>query len=150
MPDPGRHAYDVQRSRLRAQYNDDETQNTNDGKADDTANAELQRDNPPGHSPHPPAGESHRFIFRLLALDRPLGLSEGVTAEQLPHRGGGPRRGARHARRRRGPLKPARRLIVPTEGGRTCSPSAVAPSCTPSLRPQRRLRSPHVREACPG
>ena len=47
MPDPGSHAYDVQRTRLRAQYDDDGTQNTNDGKADDAANAELQRDNPP-------------------------------------------------------------------------------------------------------
>jgi Raf kinase inhibitor-like YbhB/YbcL family protein len=193
MPDPGSHAYDVQRTRLRAQYDDDGTQNTNDGKADDAANAELQRDNPPvtlgdpdraagprggsgdgdgdpraiilrstaftdhalipteavgdgpplewievpvdaaefavlcedrdagdavhwlaagipgsatgigsatdlprgavagraddgaigWHAPHPPVGESHRFIFQLLALDRMLGLSEGVTAEQL-------------------------------------------------------------------
>jgi Raf kinase inhibitor-like YbhB/YbcL family protein len=193
MPDPGSHAYDVQRTRLRAQYDDDGTQNTNDGKADDAANAELQRDNPPvtlgdpdraagprggsgdgdgdpraiilrstaftdhalipteavgdgpplewidvpvdaaefavlcedrdagdavhwlaagipgsatgigsatdlpqgavagraddgevgWHVPHPPVGESHRFIFRLLALDQALGLSEGMTAEQL-------------------------------------------------------------------
>ena len=193
MPDPGSHAYDVQRTRLRAQYDDDGTQNTNDGKADDAANAELQRDNPPvtlgdpdraagprggtgrgigdpraitlrstaftdhalipaeavgdgpplewidlpveaaefavlcedrdagdavhwlaagipgsatgigsatdlpqgavpgrsddgkvgWHPPHLPAGESRRFIFRLLALDRRLGLGEGVTAQQL-------------------------------------------------------------------
>src|SRR3954470_5815424 len=47
MPDPGSHAYDVARTRLRAQYDDDGTQNTNDGKADAAANAELQRDNPP-------------------------------------------------------------------------------------------------------
>src|SRR3954453_13034483 len=47
MPNPGSHAYDVARTRLRAQYDDDGTQNTNDGKADDAANAELQRDNPP-------------------------------------------------------------------------------------------------------
>ena len=193
MPEPGSHAYDVARTRLRAQYDDDGTQNTNDGKADAAANAELQRDNPPvtlgdpdraagprggsgggdgdpraitlrstaftdhalipaealgegpalewidvpvdaaefavmcedrdaggavhwlaagipgsetgigsagdlpegavagrsddgetgWHAPHPPVGESHRLIFRLLALDRPLGLSEGVTAEEF-------------------------------------------------------------------
>src|SRR3954452_17113064 len=47
MPDPGSHAYDVARTRLRAQYDDDGTQNTNDGEADAAANAELQRDNPP-------------------------------------------------------------------------------------------------------
>jgi hypothetical protein len=197
MPDPGSHAYDVQRTRLRAQYDDDGTRNTSDGKADAAANAELQRDHPPvtlgdpdraagplsgtaggtgggdgdpraitmrstafvdhglipaeavgdgpplewtdvpvdaaefavlcedrdagdevhwlaagipgsetglgsatdlppgavagraddgalgWHAPHPPVGESHRFIFRLLALDRALGLEEGVTADQL-------------------------------------------------------------------
>lgn len=193
MPNPGSHAYDVARTRLRAQYDDDGTQNTSDGKADAAANAELQRDNPPvtlgdperaagprggsgggdgdpraitlrstaftdhalipaeavgegpplewvdvpvdaaefavlcedrdagdavhwlaagipgsetgigsatdlpqgavpgrsddgtvgWHAPHPPVGESHRFIFRLLALDSPLGLSEGVTAEEF-------------------------------------------------------------------
>src|SRR4051794_7895374 len=47
MPNPGSHAYDVSRTRLRAQYDDDGTQHTNDGKADAGANAELQRDNPP-------------------------------------------------------------------------------------------------------
>jgi hypothetical protein len=98
MPDPGSHAYDVQRTRLRAQYDDDGTQNTIDGKAHDAANAELQRGDPPAtlgdperaddgevgrHVPHPPVGESHRFIFRPPALDRTLGLGEGVTAEQL-------------------------------------------------------------------
>jgi hypothetical protein len=49
MPDPGSHAYDVQRTRLRAQYDDDGTQNTNDGKADDAANAELLRAAAEGH-----------------------------------------------------------------------------------------------------
>src|SRR4051812_33463443 len=201
MPEPGSHTYDVARTRLRAQYDDDGTQNTNDGKADAAANADLQRDNPPvtlgdpdraagprggsgggdgdpraitlrstaftdhalipaealgegpalewidvpvdaaefvpgdaaevalgcgdrgagggvhglaagtpgwetgigsagdlpggavagrsddgevgWHAPHPPVGESHRLIFRLLALDRPLGLNEGVTAEEF-------------------------------------------------------------------
>jgi hypothetical protein len=47
MRDPGSHAYDVARTRLRAQYDDDGTQNTSDGKADDAANTELQRDHPP-------------------------------------------------------------------------------------------------------
>src|SRR4051795_4221152 len=47
MPDPGSHAYDVARTRLRAQYDDDGTQHTNDGKADAAAHGELQRDNPP-------------------------------------------------------------------------------------------------------
>ncbi len=197
MPDPGSHAYDVQRTRLRAQYDDDGTQDTSDGKADAAANAALQGDHPPvthgdperaagprggtgggtaggdGHpravtlrstafvdhglvpaeavgegpplvwadvpvdvaefavlcedrdagdavhwlaagipgsesgigsatdlppgavagraddgtvgwrAPEPPVGESHRLIFRLIALDRALGLDEGVTAEQL-------------------------------------------------------------------
>ena len=193
MPNPGSHAYDVARTRLRARYDDDGTQDTSDGKADAAAKAELQRDNPPvtlgdperaagprggsgggdgdplaitlrstaftdhalipaeavgngqplewadvpadaaefavlcedrdagdavhwlavgipgsetgigsatdlpegavagrsddgtagWHAPHPPAGESHRLIFRLLALDSPLGLAEGVTPEEL-------------------------------------------------------------------
>jgi hypothetical protein len=192
MPEPGSHAYDVQRTRLRAQYDDDGTRHTSDGRADDAANAELQRTNPPvtlgdperaagplgergggGESagivlrstafvdhglipaealergpalewvpdgeepaeyavvcedrdadgavhwlavgipgsttglgsaddlpggatagraddgtvgwsaPRPAAGDSHRLVFRLLALDRPLGLADGTTAEQL-------------------------------------------------------------------
>jgi Raf kinase inhibitor-like YbhB/YbcL family protein len=34
--------------------------------------------------PHPPVGDDpHRYVFRLLALDRPLGLDEGVTAAEL-------------------------------------------------------------------
>lgn len=197
MPNPGSHAYDVQRTRLRAQYDQDGTQHTNDGKADAAANAELQRDNPPvtlgdpdraagprggapagtdggdgdprsvvlrstafvdhglvpaesvgdgpalewtevpdevvefavlcedrdagdsvhwlaagipstesgipsatdlpvgavagraddgavgWRAPEPPVGDSHRMIFRLLALDQRLGLEEGVSAEEL-------------------------------------------------------------------
>jgi Raf kinase inhibitor-like YbhB/YbcL family protein len=33
--------------------------------------------------PHPPVGEEHRYAFRLLVLDTPLGLSEGATPEDL-------------------------------------------------------------------
>lgn len=44
MPDPGSHAYDVRRTRLRAEYDDT---GTNDAKADAAANAELQREHPP-------------------------------------------------------------------------------------------------------
>ncbi|WP_246019399.1 YbhB/YbcL family Raf kinase inhibitor-like protein [Saccharothrix australiensis] len=34
--------------------------------------------------PRPPVGdEPHRYLFRVLAVDRPLGLGEGVTAEDL-------------------------------------------------------------------
>ncbi len=34
--------------------------------------------------PHPPVGEDvHRYVFRLYAADRPLGLGEGATAEQV-------------------------------------------------------------------
>ncbi|SFO43685.1 hypothetical protein SAMN05216207_105811 [Pseudonocardia ammonioxydans] len=193
MPDPGSHAYDVKRTRLRAQYDDEGTRHTNDGKADRAANAELERDYPPrtlgdpdraagprgerggsgaggealtlrstafvdqdlipaeslelgpplewtdttgataeyalvcedrdaddavywlavgipkqvtgitsalalpdgaiaGHAddgtvgwraPQPPVGDSHRLVFRLLAVDRPLGLGKGVTPAQL-------------------------------------------------------------------
>jgi hypothetical protein len=193
MPDPGSHAYDVQRTRLRAQYDDDGTRHRPDGKADEAADAELERENPPvtlgdperaagprserhaggepaagvplrstafvdhdlipaevlesgppvqwedapegaaelalvctdrdagdavhwvvvglpptagelradgglpdgaaagraddgtmgWSAPHPPVGESHRLFFRLLALDSPLGLGEGVTAAEL-------------------------------------------------------------------
>lgn len=193
MPDPGSHAYDVKRTRLRAQYDDDGTRHTNDGKADRAANEELERDHPPRtlgdpdraagprgerggsgagaetltmrstafvdqdlipaeslgqgpplqwvdetgataefalvcedrdasdavhwlaagipgevtglasasalpdgavagqaddgtvgwQAPQPPVGDPHRLVFRLLALDRPLGLGEGTTAAQL-------------------------------------------------------------------
>ncbi|WP_411970422.1 YbhB/YbcL family Raf kinase inhibitor-like protein [Saccharothrix longispora] len=34
--------------------------------------------------PRPPVGdEPHRYFFRLFAVDRPLGLGEGVTADDL-------------------------------------------------------------------
>ncbi|MCE0764505.1 YbhB/YbcL family Raf kinase inhibitor-like protein [Pseudonocardia kujensis] len=33
--------------------------------------------------PHPPVGEEHRYAFRLLVLDTPLGLAEGASAEDL-------------------------------------------------------------------
>ena len=42
MPTPGSHRYDVQRTRLRAELDD---QGVNDRKADEAANAILQRDN---------------------------------------------------------------------------------------------------------
>jgi Raf kinase inhibitor-like YbhB/YbcL family protein len=42
MPTPGSHGYDVQRTRLRADLDD---QGVNDQKADEAANAILQRDN---------------------------------------------------------------------------------------------------------
>ncbi|MBB5802600.1 Raf kinase inhibitor-like YbhB/YbcL family protein [Saccharothrix ecbatanensis] len=193
MPDPGSHAYDVRRTRLRAEYDD---QGVPDQRADRAANEELQRDHPPravgeraagppgggggveedgglnarsaafsGHTmipdrysyeggntspplewsdvpsgtaelallcedpdapsgtfthwvvtgipadvtsieegavppgavvgrngfgeqgwggPRPPVGdEPHRYIFRVYAVDRPLGLGEGVTADDL-------------------------------------------------------------------
>jgi hypothetical protein len=193
MPDPGSHAYDVQRTRLRAQYDDDGTRHRPDGNADRAADAELERDHPPvthgdperaagprgerhaggapadgvplrstafvdhdliptealeagppvqwedgpegaaefalvctdrdagdavhwvvaglpptagelraggglpegavtgraddgtagWSAPTVPVGESHRLFFRLLALDRPLGLADGVTAAEL-------------------------------------------------------------------
>ncbi len=44
MPDPGSHAYDVKRTRLRAEYDD---HGVPDQHADDAANAELQREHPP-------------------------------------------------------------------------------------------------------
>ncbi|OZM77190.1 YbhB/YbcL family Raf kinase inhibitor-like protein [Pseudonocardia sp. MH-G8] len=44
MPEPGSHRYDVERTRLRAQY---DNSGVPDQHADDAANAELQRDNPP-------------------------------------------------------------------------------------------------------
>lgn len=34
-------------------------------------------------APRPPVGEDHRLAFRLLALDEPLGLSAGVTPDEL-------------------------------------------------------------------
>lgn len=194
MPDPGSHAYDVRRTRLRAEYDD---HGVPDRHADRAANEELQRDHPPrpvgeraagppgggtnseedaggvrlrstafsGHTmipdrysrdggdtspplewpevpagteelvllcedpdapggtfthwivtgipagttaipeggvpdgavvgrndygdlgwggPRPPVGdEPHRYFFRLYAVDRPLGLGEGVTADDL-------------------------------------------------------------------
>ncbi|WP_019819366.1 YbhB/YbcL family Raf kinase inhibitor-like protein [Saccharomonospora saliphila] len=34
--------------------------------------------------PHPPVGdEAHRYFFRLYAVDRPLGLDEGATADDV-------------------------------------------------------------------
>ncbi|OQO93657.1 phosphatidylethanolamine-binding protein [Saccharomonospora piscinae] len=34
--------------------------------------------------PHPPVGdEAHRYVFRVSAVDRPLGLGEGATAEDV-------------------------------------------------------------------
>jgi Raf kinase inhibitor-like YbhB/YbcL family protein len=44
MPDPGSHKYDVQRTRLRAEYDD---HGVPDQHADAAANAELQREHPP-------------------------------------------------------------------------------------------------------
>lgn len=44
MPDPGSHAYDVRRTRLRGEYDD---RGVPDRHADRAANEELQRDNPP-------------------------------------------------------------------------------------------------------
>jgi Raf kinase inhibitor-like YbhB/YbcL family protein len=44
MPDPGSHKYDIQRTRLRDEYDAGEAPDQN---ADRAANAELQRDNPP-------------------------------------------------------------------------------------------------------
>jgi Raf kinase inhibitor-like YbhB/YbcL family protein len=36
--------------------------------------------------PRPPIGDDpHRYFFRLYAVDAPLGLAEGATAEQLHH-----------------------------------------------------------------
>jgi hypothetical protein len=150
--DPGSHAYDVRRTRLRAEY---DGQGVPDQRADRAANAELQRDHPPravgeraagppgggggveedgglnarsaafsGHTmipdrysyeggntsppmewsdvpsgavvrrngfgeqgwggPRPPVGdEPHRYIFRVCAVDRPLGLGEGVTSDDV-------------------------------------------------------------------
>jgi Raf kinase inhibitor-like YbhB/YbcL family protein len=44
MPDPGSHAYDVRRTRLRAEYDD---HGVPDQHADRAANEELQREHPP-------------------------------------------------------------------------------------------------------
>lgn len=44
MPDPGSHAYDVRRTRLRAEYDD---HGVPDQHADHAANEELQREHPP-------------------------------------------------------------------------------------------------------
>jgi Raf kinase inhibitor-like YbhB/YbcL family protein len=44
MPNPGSHSYDVKRTRLRAQYDDS---GVPDQHADQAANEELQRENPP-------------------------------------------------------------------------------------------------------
>jgi Raf kinase inhibitor-like YbhB/YbcL family protein len=33
--------------------------------------------------PAPPAGEDHRYVFRLVALDAPTGLRAGATREQV-------------------------------------------------------------------
>jgi Raf kinase inhibitor-like YbhB/YbcL family protein len=44
MPNPGSHKYDVQRTRLRAEY---ENRGVPDQHADQAANEELQRENPP-------------------------------------------------------------------------------------------------------
>ncbi|MFC4855431.1 YbhB/YbcL family Raf kinase inhibitor-like protein [Actinophytocola glycyrrhizae] len=44
MPDPGSHSYDINRTRLRAEYDDN---GVPDQHADHAANAELQREHPP-------------------------------------------------------------------------------------------------------
>lgn len=44
MPDPGSHGYDISRTRLRAEYDD---QGIPDQHADDAANRDLQREHPP-------------------------------------------------------------------------------------------------------
>lgn len=33
--------------------------------------------------PMPPKGETHRYVFRLFALDRPLRLAEGASRKEL-------------------------------------------------------------------
>jgi Raf kinase inhibitor-like YbhB/YbcL family protein len=52
MPDPGSHAYDIKRTRLRAQYDDS---GTPDQHADRAANEQLQREHPPRRPDDPRA-----------------------------------------------------------------------------------------------